>query len=75
VPSGLYKYNLAMCELNVFRGEPIVSPDDIASGLDERHLLFKNFKKVMTPTELPKIRSELLRGMNDEQFVRVDVSH
>jgi hypothetical protein len=33
-----------MCELNVFRGEPIVSPDDIAGRLDTSVIFFlKNY--------------------------------
>jgi hypothetical protein len=51
--------------------EPIVNPHDIADSLDAS-VMFVLEK--MTLTELCKIRSELFKGVIDEQFMWVDVS-
>jgi hypothetical protein len=60
-----------MWELDFFGGEPIVNPHDIASSLDAS-VIFVLEK--MTLTELRKMRSELFKCVNDEQFMWVDVS-
>ncbi|PYI08334.1 hypothetical protein BO78DRAFT_468551 [Aspergillus sclerotiicarbonarius CBS 121057] len=70
MPRGPYMYNPAMWELNVFGGEPIVDPDDIAGSLDTSVIFIL---ETMTPTELRKIQSEMFMGA-DEPFMWVDVS-